>query len=147
MPHVRHQLRDYLKPMLAACPDATGGVDVRRTYPLQLGLRSMYLLSVENERSEDVSMGGTQQRRIAVRVVAVAKGDQESDENLLDRMAVFAEAVFSSDPTLGGLASDYEYRSAEFSTGSAGEKVLSVVALTFDVVVMTSRTDPETAIL
>ena len=59
-------------------------------------------------------------------------------------MAVFVETVFAADPTLGGLASDYVYRSTEFSTGSVGEKTLSVAALTFAVTLMTGRRDPET---
>lgn len=146
MAHVRSQLLAYLKPRLTVCPDATGGLFVRRTYPLGLGMRPVFLLSIDVERSEDISAGGTQERVSSVRVVAVAKGDQEADEETLNRMAVFAETVFSDDPTLGGLASDYQYRSTEFSTGSSGEKVLSAAALTFDVTMTTRRDNPETAL-
>lgn len=147
MARVSNQVCTYLKPKLAASPDAAGRAFVRRTYPLAREARPAYLVSVDVERSEDVAMGGTQERIATVRIVAIAKGDQEDDEALLDRMAVFAEGVFSADPTLGGLAVDYVYRSTEFSTGSIGEKTVSVAALSFDVTIITRRADPETPLI
>lgn len=146
MAHVRKQLRDYLKPRLEGTPDAGDRVLVRRSLPLSRTMEPTYLLSIENERSADMSMSGSQNREIAVRITGVVKGDQEAGEDALERLAVHAESVFSADPTLGGLAQTYEYQSTEFSTGGEGDKVVSAAALTFAVTVFTDRGDPETAL-
>lgn len=146
MAHIRKQLRDWLKGAMTGSPEAGDRVFVRRSFPLGKDLQPSFLVSVENERSADVSMGVTQERVLSVRIVAVAKGEQEADEDMLDAMCVFVEGIFSSDPTCGSLAQTYEYQSTEFSTGALGEKVVSTAALTFAVTVYTRRDAPQTAL-
>jgi len=142
--HVRKQLRDWLKAELAGSAEAGSRVFVRRSLPLARDLQPTFLLSIENERSADMSMSGSQNRTVAVRITGCVKDDSEDGENTLDAMAVFAEGVFSADPTLGGMAETYEYQATEFAFTAQGETTLCTAALSFAVTLLTARDDPET---
>ncbi len=92
MAHIRTQQRAFIKAMLAGSPDAAGRVLVRRGLPLQKDFQPTFLVSFQNERSEDVSMGGAQLRTLEVRVTACVKGDSEAGEDTLDRMALWPKS-------------------------------------------------------
>lgn len=143
MAHIRTQQRASIKAMLAGSPDAAGRVLVRRGLPLQKDFQPTFLVSFQNERSEDVSMGGAQLRTLEVRVTACVKGDSEAGEDTLDRMALWAEERFAANPTLGGLAETYAYQSTEYGFFDGGEATLCTAAITFVAQSYTRRDDPE----
>ncbi len=146
MTHVRTQVRAWLQNGLAGSVDAGSRVFQRRALPLPKDLLPTLIFSVQNERSTDVAMGGTQERRLTVRVTACAKGDANSTEDILDRMALFVENVFSANPTMAGLIKDYTYQSAEYAFVGEAEKTLCTLALTFVLTLYTVNTDPQTSI-
>lgn len=142
MPHVRKTLRDWLKTNLAGSPQAGSRVYVRRTLPLDKNLQPSLLIAVQNERSTDAAMGGSQVRLVEFRVSACVKGDGEDAEDALDTLCVFVEKKLAA---LGGGAQTYEYQSTEFNFDASGERTLSVATMTFVAVIYTDRADPETA--
>jgi len=146
MAHVRKAIRDWLKANLTGSADAGSRVEVRRSLPLPDALQPTLLIAVQNEASTDQSMGSnpSQLRRITVRVTACAKGAAEATEDILDRLAVFVEGKLAADPSLGGGAETYEYQSTEFEFNATGDKTLCTAALTFAVIVLTARNNPET---
>lgn len=143
MAHVRKRIRDWLKVALAGSAEAADRVEVRRSLPTEKGIQPTLLIAVQNEQSQDDAQGGSQQREIAVRITAVARGDAEATEDTLDALAVFVERVFAADPTLGGIAATYEYQATEFAFNGEAERTLCTAALTFSVLVFTDRIDPE----
>jgi hypothetical protein len=148
MPHIRNQIRMWLKTNLAGSPDAGSRVFIRRAVPLPKGLQPTLLVSIQNEPSTDMSMGDDpmQDRVPQVRITACAKGDAEETEDVLDRLAVFVENQFAVDPTMGGLIQTYAYQLTEFNFSGEGEATLCTAALTFALSVYTRRGDPETAL-
>lgn len=146
MAHVRTQIRTWLGSHLAGSPDAGSRVFERRSLPLEKNLSPALIYSVQNELSSDVSMDGTQERNVSIRVTACAKGDAAETENILDRLALFVEAVFADAGDMGGLIATYAYQSTEFSFAGDGEKSLCTAALTFALMLHTKRDDPETAL-
>lgn len=142
MPHVRKGLRDFVKANLVGSPQAGDRVHVRRTLPLEKNLEPTFLVAIQNERSSDAAMGGSQIRAIEFRVSACVKGDGEAAEDTLDDMCVFAEKTFAG---IGGGAQTYEYQSTEFNFDASGERTLCVATMTFVAVIYTDRGDPETA--
>lgn len=146
MPHIRTQIRGWLKSNLAGSPDAGSRVFARRSLPLPKDLAPTLNFSFQAERSSDVSMDGTQERMPEVRIAACAKGDAEATEDILDRLALFVEGVFADNPTMGGLIDSYAYQSTEFSFSGEGEKVFCTAALTFVLTLYTKRTNPQTAL-
>ena len=145
MAHVRKQVRDWLKAHLVGSAEAEDRVEVRRALPTEKNLRPTLLIAVQNEQSQDDGQGGSQQRAIAVRITAVAKGDAEATEDTLDALGVFVERQIAADPTLGGIAATFEYQSTEFAFASEAERTLCAAALTFVILVYTDRIDPEHA--
>lgn len=146
MPHVRTQLRKWLKAKLKGSAEAGDRVLVQRTLPLPKDLKPTFLLWLSDETSEDATQGGKQMRRSIARVVACAKGDSEAIADLLDNMAIWAERVFADDPQLGGLAFDSMYRGARLEQRGEAEQPVSGLALEFEIAVMTRRDDPATAL-
>lgn len=146
MAHIRKQLRDWMKVNLVGSPQAGNRVYVRRTLPLPKHLQPTLLIAIQNERSVDASMSGSQQRDVAVRITACAKGDAEATEDTLDALGVFVEKKFAAAPDLGGLASTYEYQTTEFEFSGGGEDTLCTAAFTFTVTLFTNRSDPETSL-
>lgn len=145
MAHVRKQVRDWLKAALKGSPEAGDRVEVRRALPLGKDFQPTLLLSIGAERVAEVATGGVQSRIVEVRVTACVKDDSEDGEDTLDALSVFVERVFANDPSLGGLALDYQYELTEFGFNGDGEKTLCTAAMTFGVMVETDRADPETA--
>lgn len=146
MTHVRTQVRAWLSSHLVGSPDAGARVFARRALPLEKNLSPTLIYSVQNERSADVSMDGTQERVLDVRVTACAKGDADDTEDVLDRLALFVEEVFAGAADMGGLIATYAYQSTEFSFAGEGEKTLCTAALTFALTLYTNRDDPETSL-
>jgi hypothetical protein len=146
MAHVRKQIRDWVKANLVGSADAGSRVFLRRSLPLEKDLQPTLIASVQNERSTDISMDGSQERIVALRVTACAKGDAEETEDTLDRMAVFVETALADDPDMGGLIETYAYQGTEFSFAGDGERTLCTAALTFALTLYTKRDDPETSL-
>lgn len=146
MAHVRKQLRDWLKANLKGSAQAAGRVYVRRVLPLAKNFQTCLLIELRGEQIRDASNNGGQERIITVRVTAAVKGDSEASENTLDALGVFVEQTFANEPTLGGVAMEYEYQAAEFGFQADGEQTLCSASFTFAVMVHTNRTDPETAL-
>lgn len=144
MAHVRTHIRNWLKGALNGSAEAGDRVVVRRVLPLEKNFQPTFLIAVQGETAAESEMGGQQERTILVRVTACVKGDSENGENTLDAMCVFAERTFANDPSLGGHALEYQYQQTEFEFGGEGEKILCTAAMTFAVLVETSREDPET---
>ena len=105
--HPQTSPRLRLKVNLTGSALAGDRVFVRRTLPLERNLQPSLIVVVQNERSADASMDGTQQRTVEVRITACVKGDSEAGEDMLDALGVFVEGKFAADPTLGGLAETY----------------------------------------
>jgi len=146
MAHVRKQIRAWLKANLTGSAEAGNRVFMRRTLPLEKNLQPSLIVAVQNERSADASMGGTQQRVVEVRITACAKGDSEATEDTLDALGVFVEGKFAADPTLGGLAETYEYQATEFAFSGDAERSFCTAAFTFAVTLFTARGNPETSL-
>lgn len=146
MAHIRTQIRDRVKTLLTGSADAGNRVENRRTLPLPKGMAPTFIYSIQNERSADVSMDGTQERVADLRVTACAKGDAETTEDILDRMALWTEQQFAGDPRLGGLIDTYAYQSTEFSFAGDGEQTLCTAGITFALTYYAKRGNPETAL-
>lgn len=146
MSHIRQQLRDWLKANLAGSTEAGSRVLIRRQLPLQKALQPTLVVSVMAEKSNDISMDGLQQREVTIRVTACVKDDSEAGEDTLDALGVFVEGVFAENPTLGGIAQEYEYQGTEHAFAAEGEVTLCTAAMTFAVAVNSRRDDPETAL-
>lgn len=146
MAHVRVQLSTWVVSALLGSDDADNRVYLRRALPLAKTLPATFLVSIANERSADVSGSGTQERVADLRVIACVKADSDDAEDILARMATFAEETLAGDPTFGGLARTYEYQSTEFSVAGDGDRTCNVAAMTFAVTYYTRRTDPQTAL-
>ncbi|KQS90302.1 hypothetical protein [Rhizobium sp. Leaf386] len=143
MTHARHSIRDHVQTMLAGSPDAGARVLPRRSLPLPDRLQPTLVFNFMDEQSQDISMGGSQERRGRLMVRACVKGDSGDSEDVLDRLAVWTELRFADDPTLGGLISTYEYQSTEFAVAGEGDKTLSIAAFIFALTYYTQRDNPQ----
>lgn len=146
MTHVRTQIRVAVAALLAGSADAGGRVQGRRSLPQPKGLSPTFIYAFQNERSNDVSMGGTQERVAELRITACAKGDAEATEDILDRMAVHVDQRLSANADLGGLIQTWEYLSTEYSFSGEGEQTLCTAALTYALTYYTRREDSQTSL-
>ena len=103
-------------------------------------------VSTPNEQSNDQSTDGTQLRLLRLKIDAVMKGDVDDAQDDLDGFALFVEQAMAADPQIGGLATATEYRSTSFSSNADGDSPFTVMSITYDVALMTSNSDPETAL-
>lgn len=145
MAHIRTQIRARVKTLLTGSPDAGARVENRRTLPLPKGLAPTFIFAFQNERSTDISMDGTQERVAELRITACAKGDASATEDILDRMALWAELQFAGDPRFGGLIDTYAYQSTEYSFAGDGDQTLCTAGITFALTWYAKRGNPETS--
>jgi hypothetical protein len=146
MAHVRKQIRDWLAANLTGSPIAGDRVYEQRTLPLAKQSVPALIFSLQGEQVAEQDFEHTQERIVTLRVTAVVKGDSSPAADTLDALGVFVEGKFSSDETLGGLATRYEYQGADFAFNSDGERTFCTMAMRFMLQLFTERDDPETAI-
>lgn len=146
MAHIRTAIRSHVVEMIKGSSLVGARVEAARARPLKRGELTSAFVYTAAEQSEDVDTGGTQMRRLRVKIDTVTKGDEEGRQDDLDAFALYVEQKFAADPHLGGLASATEYRSTDFAANAEGEKVLQVMSITYEVTAFTINSDPETTL-
>ena len=137
----RVEIRDWLLANLVGSMDAGARVLARKALPLAKELAPTFIFSIQNQRSTDISMSGTQLRVDLLRVTACVKGAADETEDTLDRMGMWVEDVLGINPRMGGLIATYEYQGTEFSHAGEGEKTLSTAAFSFALTYYSDRAE------
>lgn len=146
MAHVRTQLRQAAKQLLIDAGMSAGQLFCGRRRPAAKDEAEVIGIYTDRENSADSDMGGSQERTIQLKFDVISKGEEAAALERLDAIAAAIETAIAGDTTFSGLAQTAEYRSAEFTAASEGERILQVMSLRFDVTIYTDSTDPETGV-
>lgn len=146
MAHIRQQLRAAAATMIAGSALCGNRVETSRARPVKRDAQPAAYVYTPTDRSNDISVEGTQQRVVRLKIDVFAKGDEADTADDLDAFGVFVEQQIAADPTFGGIATVSEYRGTDINSNADGEKPFSVMSITFDVTILTLNSDPENAL-
>ena len=146
MAHVRQQLRAYVSEMIKGSALVASRVQPSRARPVRRDAQPSAYVYTPSESSSDIDSSGAQQRVIRLKIDTIAKGDEADVQDDFDGFAVHVETAIAADPLFGGIASASEYKTTSFSSNADGEKPFSIMSMVFDVIVLTSNSNPEIAL-
>lgn len=146
MAHIRTQIRAAVVELIKGSSLIGNRVGGAKVTPVKRDASPHCFVSTPNEQSNDQSTEGTQLRVLRLKIDAVMKGDVQDAQDDLDGFALFVEQAMADDAQIGGLATATEYRGTSFNYNADGDNPFTVMSITYDVALLTSNSDPETAL-
>lgn len=152
--HVRQQIREAFKAILAGLPTTGANVFTGRVYALEASERPGLLIGVAEtpgETSEVDSFGDAVKLRRAVPITIDAYDNGEDILDRLDRMALEIETAIAADWAAGddsrlrALASDIVFTATGVRTAAEDKTRAGEIRLTWRVEYRTIDTAPQTA--
>ena len=149
MAHARKQIRDAAGVALVTGATAAGAnVYISRSYPLQAANLPALRVYTTDEASEtdERTMGAAPQllRKQLLIIEGVLKQTTDIDD-AMDALAAEVEIVLAEN-LLGGLIKDIVIAGTNLDVNTDGEQPVGVVTMSYEVLYMTTTTDPETTI-
>ena len=149
MAHARKQIRDAVGAALIAAATVAGArVHLSRVYPLQAANLPALRIYTTDEASEtdERTMGADPQmlRKQLLIVEGVLKQTADIDD-AMDELAAEVEIALAEN-MLGDLIKDIVIAGTNLDINADGEQPVGVVTMSYEVLYMTTTTDPETAL-
>ncbi|MBT7914060.1 hypothetical protein HN588_09145 [Candidatus Bathyarchaeota archaeon] len=146
MSHVRKQIRDAVATRVTGLTTTGTNVFQSRTYSLSNDKLPALTIYTKEESSDIVNMSRDLRRTLSIVIEGYAKASSSLDDTL-DTIAAEVEAAMGSDRDLNGVGKIISVSGTEidFASGDS-EKPVGVVRLGYDIIYVTSGSDPETAL-
>jgi len=142
MAHKRTSIRNNVTTTVTGLTTTGSNVFETRIYPNELA--KLPLLNVySNTETSELSSIGKIERNLEIMVEGFAKATSNIDE-ALDTISKEVEVAMANDLTRGGHAKDTFLSNTEYELENIGNQQLGVIKMTFNVLYLTTKADPET---
>ena len=142
MAHKRTSIRNHITTTLTGLTTTGSNVYESRIYPNELA--NLPLLNIySNTETSELSSIGKLERNLEIVVEGFAKATSNVDETL-DTIAKEVEVALAVDWSRGGHAKETWLTNTEYELEKIGNQQIGVIKMTFNVLYITTKADPET---
>jgi len=142
MAHKRTSIRNHVTTTLTGLTTTGSNVYESRIYPNELA--NLPLLNIySNTETSELSSIGKLERNLEIVVEGFAKATSNVDETL-DTIAKEVEVALAADWSRGGHAKETWLTNTEYELEKIGNQQIGVIKMTFNVLYITTKADPET---
>ena len=147
MSHVRQQIRERFATTVTGLTTTGSNVFQSRVYNLESGNLPGIIIYTKSEESQPVSIGSSRtiERILSLNVEAYVKAVSNSDDTI-DLIAKEIETAVAADTTLNSLAKDCFLEATEINYNGEGERPISVMTMTYQIMYITAEAAPGTAL-
>lgn len=139
--HVRKQLREAVATVLTGLTTTATRVFQSRAYPVRAAELPCLLVYIDNETAEESTIdGGTDERRMVVRVEGLAQANADLDDTL-DLIAKEVETALGTAVSIASTTTLVGYTGAEIEIRDDLEKPTGSIVLSFEASLFTTGPD------